>query len=74
LHGLATKGQLAASPDRSQTKAGTAGAADTHQKGRHHADYEFQGLYIAELQQMSLEGRPGEPFVERGERVVRSCR
>lgn len=34
----------------------------------------FRAQYIAELQQMSLEGRPGEPSVERGERVVRSCR
>jgi hypothetical protein len=34
----------------------------------------FKALYIAELQEMSLERRPGEPSVERGERVVRSCR
>jgi hypothetical protein len=32
----------------------------------------FKALYIAELQEMSL--RPGQPSVERGERVVRSCR
>jgi hypothetical protein len=34
----------------------------------------FKALYITELQEMSLEGQPGETSVERGERVVRSCR
>jgi hypothetical protein len=34
----------------------------------------FKTLYVTELQEMSLEGQLGEPSVERGERVVRSCR
>jgi hypothetical protein len=34
----------------------------------------FKALYIAELQEMSLERRRGEPSVERGDRVVWSCR
>jgi hypothetical protein len=34
----------------------------------------FKALYIAELQEMSLEGQLGEASGERGERVVRSCR
>lgn len=74
MHGLATKGQLVAAPDRSETTPARLERLIHQRKDGIMQITNFKAPYIAELPEIRLEGQLEEASVERGERAVRSCR